>query len=465
MKRNLELKYLLIVLILIFFGFLLVYSSFVDRGISPVLRTTGGPIDISDFFLTPYPNSFYGLFFVAAFLMAHLYLRVSVPDADPFILPVVALLSGVGAIMLLRLSPELASSRNDAILSLLNRHPDARVTDNILVLAQLGMRHFVFVIAGVLLMVVSTSLFTRRVFSWLSSKKYVWVLLSAALIIITLKFGTTINGRRLWLFGFQSVEAVKVFMLFFIAGYIYDRGREITLANRCGIRSWLSYAGPFVVMWGFSLVPIFVQRDLGPTFVIFILFLLMFHYAGNPGTATAVFVLLTVAMGYVSYAYGYPSVVQERFDILLDPFGRSENMARVLWSMASGGFFGEGIGYGQPYRIPVVQSDFSFTAICEEMGFMGGTAIVLAYAVLLQRCYSIVLRTENLHRKALAAGIGVLTGVQAFIMILGNLCVIPVTGLTLPLVSYGGSSMLINFFIAGLLMRISGQAGKSEGAG
>jgi len=99
------------------------------------------------------------------------------------------------------------------------------------------------------------------------------------------------------------------------------------------------------------------------------------------------------------------------------------------------------------------------------MGFMGGTAIVLAYAVLLQRCYSIVLRTENLHRKALAAGIGVLTGVQAFIMILGNLCVIPVTGLTLPLVSYGGSSMLINFFIAGLLMRISGQAGKSEGAG
>lgn len=457
MKRDLELRYLLFVLLIISLGFLLLYSSYSDKGINTALPTAEGMLDISDYSLAPFPNALYASFFVALFLLAHLYLRINLPNADPFILPAIAILSGIGIILALRLSPDLAASRSDAILSILSRNPEAHIKRNVLTLAQLGMKHFVFVGAGIFLMLFSVKVFNRRVFSWFSSKKYSWVLLSALLIIATLLFGARINGKSLWLFGFQTVEFVKLLMLFFIAGYIYERGKGIEAYRHTGFNVWLSYAGPFVVMWFFALAPIFIQGDLGPTFLIFMVFLMMFYYSGNRHLITALFILLIIGGGYISYKAGYPSIVRTRFDMFLDPFGRSESMSRVLWSISSGDIMGSGIGYGQPQRIPEVQSDFSFAAVCEEMGFVAGVAVILAYAILIARCFKTASNTGNLYKKTLVIAIATLFGVQAFIIVGGNLSFIPLTGITLPFISYGGSSTIINFLMIGIVLRISGE--------
>jgi len=457
MKRDSEIRYLFPILLIISTGFTLVYSSFIDRDIPSVLATAKGLLDISNLFLTPFPNALYGLFFVAAFLLIHLYLRLKLPDADPFILPVIALLSGIGALMIFRLAPDLASWRNDAIRSILSHNPAAGVTDNVFTLAQLGLKHMLVVVAGVLSMVAVIYLFNSRTFAWLSSKKYLWVLASAILITATMLFGREINGRRLWLFGFQTVELVKFFMLLFIAGYVYEQGRGIDTYRQTQFRSWCRYAGPFVVMWFFAVFPIFIQKDLGPTFLIFVLFLLMFYCAGSRSVIIVLFIIFIIGAGYISYEIGFPSVVRERLDMMLDPFGRSESMSRALWSLSSGGIFGLGIGYGQPYRIPVVQSDYTFSAICEEMGFIVGIAVILAYGIFLYRCYRISLRTANFYKKILVMSIGTLICLQAFIIICGNIGMIPMTGITLPFVSYGGSSMMISFIMAGIVLKISGE--------
>jgi cell division protein FtsW (lipid II flippase) len=143
--------------------------------------------------------------------------------------------------------------------------------------------------------------------------------------------------------------------------------------------------------------------------------------------------------------------------MVADPFGRSESMSRVLWAISSGGLTGSGMGYGQAHRIPEVQSDFSFVAVCEEMGFVGGFAVILAYAALIVRCLRIASAADNVYKKTLVTGIATLIGIQSFLIICGNLGGIPLTGITLPLVSYGGSALLINFLMIGIVLRISGE--------
>ena len=452
MKRKSELKYLLVVLCIMSLGLFLVYLSRIDRDIAMILLTVDSIKDISGSFPSLFPDILYIPCYVGLFLLMHLYLRVKLPEADPFILPVVGVLSGVGLVMILRLSPDLAWSRNEAIQSILRHNPEASIKDNVLTLAQLGIKQFVSLVIGILAMIIAINVFNQRVFSWISSKKYFWVFLSAMLIIMTLLFGTEVNKRSLWLFGFQTVELVKLLVLFFISAYIYEKGKGIVIYQQAGYRAWLSYAGPFVAMWFFALIPLFVQRDLGPTFLIFIVFLLMFYFAGNRNIVTIAFIVLIGIIGYVSYKVGYPSVVHERFNAFFDPFGRSESMSRVLWSISSGGIFGSGIGYGQPYRIPVVQSDFNFAAIVEEMGFIGGISVVLCYVIFVHRCYRISQQTANIYKRSLVCGITVMIGLQAFTIICGNLGVIPMTGITLPFVSYGGSSMIINFLLIGIIL-------------
>lgn len=456
MERRIEIRQLLFCILVVSLGFLLLNESWMDRGIPPLLITKGVTLDISPYFLDFFPNALYGIFFALIFFLIHFFLRLKLPKADPFILPAVALLSGIGVIMALRLAPDLATARNDALQALLKRNPGIHANDNVLTLAQLGLKQFTSLIVGVLGLI-SATYFKRHFFSRLSSKKYVWVFLSALLVIGTLLFGSKINERRLWLFGFQTVELTKLLMILFMAGYIYERGKGIAVYSKGDIRSWFQYAAPFAVMCFFGLIPIVIQRDFGPTVLLFAVFLIIFHYAGNRKVVTALFIILIAAISYISYKAGIPSVVRERFDIMLDPFRMSENMSRVLWSISSGGVSGSGIGYGQPYRIPEVQSDFTFAAICEELGFAGATGVILAYAVLISRCLKIASVVTNIYKKTLVTGIAALITVQSFMIICGNLGGIPMTGITLPLVSYGGSSLLVNFFMIGIVLRISGE--------
>lgn len=455
-KINSESKFLHSVLLVLSIGFLVLYLSHLARDTPPVLTTTRGKVDISFYFLTLVPNAIYGPLFVLLFLGAHYYIRIKLPRSDPFILPMVAILSGIGLIVILRLSPDLAFTRNEAIQSLLSRNPDIHVKDNVLTLARLGMKHFIFIAMGLTIMVASISFFNQRIFAWLSSKKHLWIFASALLITVTLILGTKINERRLWLFGVQTIELVKLLIVLFIAGYLYEKGKGIRASAQKGFKGWLSYAGPFIAMCFFALIPLFIQRDLGPTFLILIVFLLMFHYGGNSSLITFLFVVIIMFGGFISYTVGFPSLVRDRFDMVFDPFGRSEAITRTLWSISSGGLFGSGVGYGQSYRIPEVQSDFTFSAICEEMGFIGGITIILAYAILIYRCFQITSRVENTYNRLLVVCITTLFGIQAFIIIFGNLGIIPMTGITLPFVSYGGSSLIMSFLMVGIVIRVSG---------
>jgi cell division protein FtsW (lipid II flippase) len=455
--RRQELRFLLIVLLVMSVGFFLLRASYVDRGLPSSIHTSTGMADISSYFLTPYPNAIYGTLFVSLLILLHFSLRARLPGADPFILPAIAFLAGIGLIMALRLAPDLAISRNDAVVSILRRSPDARIVLNVLDLARLGMKHFINITLGTLICVGVVMLFGERMFSRISSIKYLWVLMAVALIGITLVFGNTINGRRLWLFGFQTVEIVKLLMLLFMASYVYEKGKGIEFYYKGRFTSWLRYVGPFLMMSIFGLLPIFIQKDFGPVFILSVVILIMFYYAGSRDSIAAFLVVLIFLAGYVSYSMGYPSIVRERFDALFDPFGRNEAMTRVIWAVSSGGLFGSGIGYGQPYRIPEVQSDFNFAAICEEMGFIGGLSIILALILLVQRYFLVSMRAGNVYKKTLAFGIASLTAVQTFVIIAGNLGVIPLTGVTLPFVSCGGSSLVVNFFMAGVMLTISGE--------
>jgi len=450
-------KQVTILLIILCLGFFIVYAGHIDRNLPQILNTSKGPIDLSFYSTEKNPNMLYGICFITIFLLTHFYIKIKLPQADPFIFPAVAILSGIGLIMMLRLSPDLAIVRNDAIQAVLSRDPNATVRQNVQSLSQLGMKQFLMAGLGCLTLIATVNLLGRKSFSWLASKKYLWVLLSVLLILVTVFFGTKVNGKRLWLLGIQPIEIVKIMLLLFISAYVYQKGKGIVMYQAGGLRQWAQYAGPFMVMWLFALAPIVLQGDLGPTFLIFIVFLILFHYVGTRKSVTMISIFLIALAGLISYKIGWPSIVKTRMDMFLDPFGASESISRALWAVSSGGLFGSGIGYGHAYRIPEVQSDFNFACICEEMGLLGGVVVILAYVIIIGRCLVIASHTDNIHKKTLVVGIGLMIGLQAAIIIAGNLSAIPLTGITLPIISYGGSSMIATFSMIGIALRISGE--------
>jgi cell division protein FtsW (lipid II flippase) len=203
--------------------------------------------------------------------------------------------------------------------------------------------------------------------------------------------------------------------------------------------------------------PTILQQDFGATMLLFLVCFIMLHLAGNKVYITLLVLSAIALTGWICYITDSPHVLKQRIDMFLDPFGRGEAITAVLWSISTGGIFGNGIGFGLGYRIPEVQSDFNFAAICEELGIVGGLSVMCAYVVLLQRLFRASLSTRNVYKKMLVIGIGLMFAVQSFIIIAGNLNGIPLTGITLPFVSYGGSSIIMSFVMAGIGIRISGE--------
>jgi cell division protein FtsW (lipid II flippase) len=456
-KRSVELKYLFTVFLSLGLGFFLLHHSFMKRSFPLLTKTISGEIDLASYILNPYPNAFHFAIFAVLFLAAHFYIRASSPDADPLILPAVAFISGIGLLMVLRLAPDLAVLRNDALRGIINSNPTARVTDNVRVLAQLGVNHLTNVAIGVLAMVLTTSVFKRRFFAWMSDRRYIWIAATSALFILTWFFGTTINGRKLWLFGFQSIELIKLLVLFFIAGYLYNEGKGITFHGRGKFLTWCRYTIPYALASMAVIGPTVVQQDFGATMVLFAVCFIMLHLAGNKIYITLGAVSIMALAGWLFYTADFPHVLRQRVDMFLDPFGRGEAITSVLWSISTGGIFGNGIGFGLAHRIPEVQSDFNFAAICEEMGLVGGLSLMTAYAVLAQRMLRASLINNNLYKKMLVTGIALMIAVQSFIILAGNLNGIPLTGITLPFCSYGGSSLIVSFIMAGIGIRISSE--------
>jgi cell division protein FtsW (lipid II flippase) len=366
---------------------------------------------------------------------AHFMLGRLLPQHDPYLLPVVMLLAGWGLTLVARLAP--AFTIRQAIW---------------------------VVIATAVMLVVGALPPDLRI---LRRYRYTWLLAGLVLLAATLLLGTNPSGDpyapRLWLGGwgiyFQPSELLKLLLAIFLASYLAEK-REMLIETLRRF-SPMPYLGPMLLMWGFCMVLLIWQRDLGAAALFFIVFLVMLYLSTGQARYAVAGIILLILAGVVGYMLF--DVVRLRVDTWWNPWPEADSRAfqivQSLLAFAAGGLFGQGVSQGAPTYIPVVHSDFVFAAIAEEWGLLGAIGIVVCFALLVMRALHIAISRLRLRFLALlAAGIGTLLGVQALMIMAGVLKLIPLTGVTLPFVSYGGSSLLSSFVMVGLLLRISDPA-------
>jgi cell division protein FtsW (lipid II flippase) len=280
--------------------------------------------------------------------------------------------------------------------------------------------------------------------------------------------GAEINGSRLWVrfefidrtISFQPGEVAKVLLTVFLASYLADRHVAMATTNRSfgplRIPEPRQF-GPVLIAAGAAFAVLIYQRDLGASLLLFALFIGMIYAATGRAAYIVAGGLLTGLGGIVSYQLF--DHVQRRVSSWLHPFddftGAGYQIAQSLFALGSGSLTGSGIGLGRPDLIPAAATDFIFAAVAEEMGFAGSIAVLAGFALLLAIGFGIALRTRDVFRKFLAAGLTLVLGIQAFLILAGVLRLFPVTGITLPFMSYGGSSLLSNMILVTLLARIS----------
>jgi cell division protein FtsW (lipid II flippase) len=354
---------------------------------------------------------------------------------DPILLPLIFFLSGLGLVLTTRLAPPAFVLR----------------------------QQFWLVIATILLLLVTL---VPKNLNWLRRYKYTWLISGLLLLAATLVFGVNPSGfgARLWLqvgnIYFQPSEPLKLLMIVFLAAYLADRRRQLIEVKAYIGRVAMphpSYFGPMLLMWGFSIVLLIWQRDLGAALLFFGTFLGMLYVATSERSYIWVGTLLLIVAVVIGY-YLF-DVVRLRVDAFLnpwlDPSGRSFQIVQSLLAFASGGFLGQGLGQGLPTAIPVVHTDFVFAAIGEEYGLWGAVGVLLCFASLVSRAFRLALRARSGFEQLLAAGIGTMFGLQTIVITAGTLKLMPLTGVTLPFVSYGGSSLVTSFVMVGILLFIA----------
>ena len=291
-----------------------------------------------------------------------------------------------------------------------------------------------------------------------------------ALLVITIVLGTTVNGAKLWIhaFGFsiQPSEFAKLAIVIFLAGYLDDKKVMLSVPQRhvLGVPvPAFKYFGPLLVMWILSLAMLVFMKDFGMALLFMSIFVALMYMA----TARAVYVAAGVGLFAIAGAIAVYIVphVQDRFEVWLDPWPHASTtgyqLLQSLFTIADGGVVGAGFGRGyllyanhQPV-VPDLQTDFIFTAIANEMGLLGAVGVVLVYLLFVWRGFRIAVYAPDGFSKLLAAGLATAFAVQSFIIIGGVTRLIPLTGVTLPFVSYGGSSITANLILVALLLMVS----------
>ncbi len=289
---------------------------------------------------------------------------------------------------------------------------------------------------------------------------FLYAALGIAFFVVTLLFGKTVNGSKNWIdigiVAFQPSEIIKILYVMFLACHYSDSWNKPFLRI-----SPMYMTGIVTYLYILFLV---IQRDWGTILVVFLIFIFMIYvYEKKPW-----FLFVNVAAATVVALLGYKFLyhIQVRVGVWLDPWSDVSNkgyqIAQSLFAIASGGYFGRGLGNGSPDYIPEVHTDFIFSAICEEMGVFGGAAIIILFFLLSYRCFKIALNTEDAYNKAVVLGLSLMFALQTFIIIGGVIKFIPLTGITVPFVSYGGTSIVVSFASLGIIQAISAVEDRKE---
>jgi len=379
-----------------------------------------------------------GLGAVAGFFLVHIYWHFTGFQGDCFLLPVTAVLSATGLVFLFRLNPAY------------------------------GTRQFIWLLVALLALLLTTRLL--KDFRFLDDYKYIYALVGLVALILPIFFGREEGGAKSWLdfglFHFQPSEFVKILVVLFLASFLDENKEALTAGTRSV--GWLSIPSPqewvpLVAMWGVSLLLLVFQKDLGTALIYFGTFLAMVY------VATSRIIYAFFGMGLfltgASASYFLFEHVRTRVETWLNPWPLIDTtgyqVIQSIFAIGSGGITGTGLGQGFPNLIPAVHTDFIFSAICEEMGLAGGVSIILLFMIFVYRGIKIALRTKDDFASLAAAGLTALLGLQAFIILAGVTKMLPLTGVTLPYMSYGGSSLVANFILLGLLLNISHEADNS----
>jgi peptidoglycan glycosyltransferase len=374
--------------------------------------------------------------------VAHIAVRLLARGADGTLLPLAVLLHGIGYVMISRLDDQFAQ--------------------------QQSMWSLVSIAAFV-----ATLLVVQRA-SDLARYTWTFFLIGAVLLVLPMApgVGQNINGARIWVdlgpLGFQPGEFAKLALAIFLAGYLSER-RELIAASTWKIGPFrlpeIQYIAPVLIAWAFAVLVMVGERDLGSSLMFFTLFVVMLWVATERLSYLVIGFGLFGLAAFVSWKLF--DHVQTRVDIWLDPwsdeYGKGWQIVQSLYGIGDGGVAGRGLGRGSPNKIPYAESDFIFAAISEEMGLIGASTILMAYLLLVGGGLRIALRTDRTFEKLLATGLTTIVGVQAFIIMGGVVKVVPLTGITLPFVSYGGSSLLANYVLLALLLRLSDTSARRLG--
>ncbi len=321
---------------------------------------------------------------------------------------------------------------------------------------------------------VATILIPRDITA-LGRYKWTWAILGVLLLVAPLLpvVGREINGARIWVgigrVNFEPWEAVKILMVVFFAAYLEEYREVIAHPRRVGPIPVppVPYLLPILAMWAIAMVVVIFEKDLGASLLFLGIFLAMLYLATGEAFYTLIGLVLLVVGGFVVYhAFGH---VQVRVDTWLRPFaedlrfGAGYQIVQGLFALGNGGLFGAGLGNGMPDRIPVVWSDFVFNAFAEETGFAGAAALLAMYLLFVYRGMLIALRAPTPFLQLLAAGLSFIVAFQTLVIVGGNARLIPLTGVTLPFVAYGGSSLVTNFMLVALLIRVSDATARMRG--
>ena len=419
---------------------LIIFGSFVVT-LLYILTSFGNsasvPVDLVPFFVVV----------LGLGILAHLVVRKFAPSADPVILPLVFFLNGLGQVFITRLSHE--SGVADELPALQSTW------------TAVGVVAFIFVLVFI------------RNSKDLETQKYTFGVIGIILLALPLLpfIGSEINGARIWAsigpINLQPGEFARLALTIFLASYLVEKKELLQVGTRKIFRFEVPlwrHLSPVLLAWGFAMLVLIAEKDLGSSFLYFALFTVMIWVSTQRLSYLIISFGLFICGALISWRIF--EHIQARVSIWHDPWsfrsGSGYQLVEAAIAMANGGLIGTGLGSGEPNRIPEVETDFIFAAIGEEMGLLGTVLVLSSFLLIINSGLRIAIKSSDPFNKLLALGLTTLIGLQALVIMGGVVRLLPLTGVTLPFVSYGGSSLLANYILVALLLRLSDQVENSQ---